>query len=167
MVICWLKICFCLQWRVFYVWDRIKKGIKVLLAVVICWLKIYLVLLAVASIFITNMFDRWAHYAWEELKRESKFCLQWSFVSQKSLCFCLQWPVFYVWDRIKKEIKVLLAVVICWLKICFCLHWWVFYVWDRIKKGIKVLLAVVICWLKICLVLLAVASIFITNMSDR
>ena len=27
------------------------------------------------------------------------------------------------------------------------------------------MLAVVICWLKICLVLLAVASIFITNMS--
>ena len=143
-------------------WDRIKKGFKVLLAVVICWRKICLVLLAVASIFITNMSDRWVHYAREELKRGSKSCLQWSFVSYKFVCFCLQWPVFYVWDRIKKEIKVLLAVLICWLKICFCLEWPVFYVWGRIEKGINVLLAVVICWLKICLVLLAVASIFIT-----
>ena len=28
-----------------------------------------------------------------ELKRRSKFCLQWSFVGLKSVWFCLQWAV--------------------------------------------------------------------------
>ena len=100
-----------------------------------------------------------------ELKRWSKFCLQWSFVGLKSVWFVVLLAVASTlfWDGIKKEIEVLLAVVICWLKICLVLLAvaiiLVFYVWDSIKKGIKVLLAVVICWLKICLVLLAVASI--------
>ena len=41
---------FCLQWPVFYVQDRIKKGIQVRFAVVIHLLKFCLVLLAVSSI---------------------------------------------------------------------------------------------------------------------
>ena len=114
VVICWLKsVWFCLQWPVCYVWDRIKKEIEVLLAVVICWLKVCFVLLAVACIFMSEI----------ELKRWSKFCLQWSFVGLKSVWFVVLLAVAssLFWDGIKKEIEVLLAVVICWLKICLVL----------------------------------------------
>ena len=86
---------------------------------VICLLKICLVLLAVASILCLM-----------ELKRRSKFYLQWSFVGLKSVWFV-----------------VLLAVASI-----LCLE-------IELNRRSKVLPAVVICWLKISLVLLAVASI--------
>ena len=69
-------------------------------------------------------------------------------------------------DRIKKGIKVVLTVVICWLKIyCSACSGQYFMSEIELKTGSNVLLAVVICSLNIGLVLLAVASIFITNMS--
>ena len=69
-------------------------------------------------------------------------------------------------DRIKKGIKVVLTVVICWLKIYIVLLAVASILSEiELKTGSNVLLAVVICLLNIGLVLLAVASIFITNMS--
>ena len=74
--------------------------IKVLLAVVICWLKIRLVC---GSACIGQFFEI-------ELKRRSKFCLQWSFLAKNLFCSACSGQYFMSEIVLKMGLK-------------FCLQW--------------------------------------------